>query len=200
MGISSKNKMVISYKSDFIIAGIVVGIVVLTVVTFVIYLFHESSQADSQAEKTNEAKKLMAPIDVYAQSQRWKSVSVYNNPATGDNDIPTYGEEFLTTQARKVVEEELLTFLSEKGYQMDSQRPSPSQDVYLSKAIDLSEININGASVNGNTVDVKIDTASYDNGEGSYEIVPPGKTAVYVGFNYYGYVNQTQNGPTPTSK
>jgi len=176
-----------------IVIGILVGII------NVILFLNSLSQSASQAEKTNEAKKLIIPVESYAQSQGWKSVFVFNDPGGGDNSVPNFDEAFITTQTPIEVERDMTTFLNKIGYHLDSQTPSPSQNVYPSQANDSSDIDLHGTATNGNDVYVTISTKQYPNGDNSLANVPRDKTSVYVEFDYNGYVIQMQNETPPSN-
>jgi hypothetical protein len=191
---SIKNKNKKNFLPYYVIVGIcgVIVISVLAVIIFVILFFNSLSQSASQAEKTNEAKRLMIPVESYAQSQGWKSVYTINTPVGGDNSVPGYNEVFLTTQTPNEVEQDIFTFLNEKGYHMSSQ----SDSSMAPDAVDPSDINLQGTATNGNEVDVTISHIGYEDENGSTIKIIQGMTAVAVYFAYNnGYLDQSQKEP-----
>lgn len=112
---------------------------------------------DVAAKYENEAKILIIPVLLYAQSQGWESLHDNNNPAEGDSSIPNYNKVFVTKQTPDEVEQQMLSLLNKEGYHMNAIQVTP-ENSYENNSSDLGfpYTKLDGTSANGNEVEVDI--------------------------------------------
>jgi hypothetical protein len=197
MKVSTESNNKKAFWPYYVVKGIC-GVIVISIIIAIVHVilpFYLYSQPLSQSQKTNDAKRLMSPVQSYAQSQGWISVYDFNDPAEIDNTIPMYTEVFLTNQTPDEVIQNTLILIRNEGYLKGS---GVSPDAIQSALKNHYDIDLGGTATNGNQVHVTISTKQYVNGDDSTAQVPSGMTSVDVEFDYYGYDNKIQNSPEPT--